>query len=122
MKTVILILVLVALVFGVVWFVRHTKTLTLPNLVMITGAVKSGKTTMGVALSLKTYIKIYRRWKFRDNLCKILHRKNKEEMPLYYSNIPVKVMDGKKEIGYVPLTDDLILRKKRLIWLNHSNL
>lgn len=116
MKIIIYIVIAVLLVLGIVWYVRHTKKLNLGNLVLITGAVKSGKTTMAVALSLKEYKRNYKAWKFRDNLCKLFHRENKEEMPIYYSNIPVLVKVGKKEIGYCPLTADLVLRKKRFTY------
>lgn len=83
---------------------------------LVTGAVKSGKSTFSFILAYRNFKKRHRRWYFR----KIIFRANEEE-PLFYSNIPVKIKH------YVPLSLDMIRRKTRLnygsvTWLDEASL
>lgn len=79
---------------------RKVKRLKLDNVVLINGGVKSGKTTLAVALAIREYRKALLSWRIKH-----LFKKDIEK-PLLYSNIPLKCK-------YVPLTRDLIERKKR---------
>lgn len=72
---------------------------------LITGGIKSGKSTFAMALTLKTYKSVHRRWAIRKYILKMLHREPEEE-PLLYSNIPLGV-------PYVQITNDLLTRKVR---------
>lgn len=60
---------------------------------------------MSVALAYKTYKRNHRQWRIRSYFQNLLHLPLDEE-PLLYSNIPLRV-------PYVPLTIDLLTRKKR---------
>lgn len=55
---------------------------------LVTGGVKSGKSTFSVNLAIKTYKRIHLRWQFRSYFQKLLQRPIAEE-PLLYSNIPL---------------------------------
>lgn len=94
------ILVLIILAFILFKIAKHLKVLKLDNVVLINGGVKSGKTTLAVALALREYRKTYIIW-----FIKHLFKKDIEK-PLLYSNIPLRCK-------YCPLTKDLIERKKR---------
>lgn len=72
---------------------------------LVTGGVKSGKSTFSVYLAEKTYKRIHRSWKVRVFFQKLLNRPVDEE-PLLYSNIPLT-------IPYVPITLELLQRKVR---------
>ena len=72
---------------------------------LVTGGVKSGKTTFALGLALSSYKKEHRSWKIRSFFAKILNKPIPEE-PLLYSNIPLSV-------PYVPITQSLLLRETR---------
>lgn len=86
------------------------------NMVLVTGGVKTGKSTMSVWLACRQYWRQRRKWWIYNHLIyPMFHKlpyprfklmKPKEE-PLFYANIPVAVK------GYTPLTRDLIQRKTR---------
>lgn len=77
------------------------KKLKLPNITLITGGVKTGKTSLAVNLAIKKYKSEHFKWKIK----KLLHIKCEE--PLLYSNIKLKY------VPHVPLTKELLLRQKR---------
>lgn len=86
------------------------------NMVLVTGGVKTGKSTMSVWLALRQYWRQKRKYYvFNYVVYPIVSRlpfkrfKNvkRKEYPLFYSNIPVAVN------GYTPLTASLIERKTR---------
>lgn len=106
------IVLIVALLLAFLFF-KYSKFLKHNNLCLITGGVKCGKTTLAVALSVKKYLKVLRGWKIRDFFCRLLHIRNKSEKPLFYSNIPVKVMYHGKDLGYVEMTPALATRTNR---------
>ena len=66
-------LILLLAIIGIISFIiyktyNHFKHLKLDNVTMITGGVKTGKSTLGVYLSLKTYKKVLRqRYTHKDN-------------------------------------------------------
>lgn len=74
-------------------------------LTLVNGGLKTGKSTFAFYLAYKNYQRALLVWKIRTYFQKLLRRKQ-DEMPLFYSNIPVNV-------PYVKLTNDLILMKKR---------
>lgn len=103
--------VLTMLILGLVCFVAYKildffKFPKVGAMCLISGGVKTGKSTFGVALSIREYKNAHRMWRIKKALCKMFDRKEPEE-PLLYSNIPLAV-------PYVPLTTDIILRKKRV--------
>lgn len=102
----IIILVLIVLIILYVLYKHKFKNLKLDALTMVNGGVKSGKTTLQVILAIKDYKKRKFKWKIQKIFCKVL-RKNPPEEPLLYSNIKLR------NIPYVELTEDLIMRRKR---------
>ena len=87
---------------------RNFKFPKVGSMVMVDGAVKSGKTTFAIGLAITTYKRAVRRWKIRKFFRKIFSRPE-EEKPLFYSSIPV-------DFDYVPLTTDLLSRKQRFAY------
>ena len=75
---------------------------------LITGGVKTGKTTFAVNLAIKNYKRNLRSVKIRNLFAKLL-RKLQEPLPLLYSNIPLAV-------PYVPVTRELLQRKVRPVY------
>lgn len=89
-------------------FLRWYKKFKFPKtncIALVTGGVKSGKTTFALGLALATYKKELRSWKF-SKFFKTLFRQEIPEKPLLYSNIPLSV-------PYVPITQSLLLRESR---------
>lgn len=106
MKSLIILLLVAAIIFFVYRFI--SKRFKLPHLNavnVVVGEVKSGKSITSLSLALKEYRKRVRIWTIRAYLCKLFKREI-DEYPLFYSSIPVG-------IDYVPVTKDLLLRKKR---------
>lgn len=106
------ILLCVAVVLALFIYVKFFKVIKVGSMTLVTGGVKTGKSTLAVYLSIKAYKKERRRvFIYNKVLYPVFHlffKKMKlKEIPLYYSNIPVAVK------GYCPLTTDLILRKTR---------
>lgn len=97
------VLILIVVIIIALFILFKFKKLPLDSVVMVNGAVGSGKTSTAVYLAIKSYKKELRAYKIR----KFLHLKVENEKPLLYSNIPLFNVD------YVPITIDLILRKKR---------
>lgn len=98
--TIILILLFIFLIF---FLSTKIKRLKLDCVSLITGGVKTGKSTLSVHLAIKKYKKNHRAWWFKRY---ILMNRNVEE-PLLYSNIPLTC-------EYVPVTQDMLERKVRL--------
>lgn len=104
-----IILLIVVVLVALVLIRKHFKRLVLPNVFLITGAVKSGKTLLSVHLAIKQYKKELRRYYFRRFFFAMFGKTvPNEEKPMLYSNIPLaKTM-------YNPLTSDIVLRKVRI--------
>ncbi len=109
----------VVILIVLVKFYKKFKVPKIGCLALVTGGVKTGKSTFAVYLSYITYKRVHRRWKLRVKLQKLLHRELSEE-PLLYSNVPLSV-------PYVPLTKDILQRKVRVrfgsvIYVNEASL
>lgn len=105
-----LLFILIIIGVLVVWhFIRKNfKMPKVGSVALVTGAVKSGKSTFSVALCLSQYKRVLRRWKVQCFFRKIFRRPLAEK-PLLYSNIPLSV-------PYVPVTKELLTRKKRFAY------
>ena len=90
----ILILIVLFLIF------KYFKTLKIGSLSLVSGGVKTGKTTLAVYLATREYRKALIRWYVRKAFGV------KEEKPLLYTNIPLKQ-------PHVLLDKDYLLRNKR---------
>lgn len=84
------------------------KTPQIAAVSLVTGGVKTGKTTFAVNLAIKNYKRNLRSVKIRNFFAKLL-RKSLEPLPLLYSNIPLA-------IPYVPVTRELLQRKVRPVY------
>lgn len=89
---------LIYIIFGaflllVIWFVyrKNFKRLAIACVTLITGAVKTGKSLLGVYLSQKKYKKVHRLWWIKTRIFK-----KKIEEPLFYTNVWVTFGRGKK--------------------------
>lgn len=103
--SIIWIILIVVAVLLIIFWIKHCKRFTFDSVVMINGAPGVGKTSFMVHKSIQLHKKIHRIW-WRKHL----FHKDLEE-PLLYSNVPI--LNYKY---YVPLTEDLILRKKRFAY------
>lgn len=111
---VILILIAAAFLLFLLW--RILKIPKFGNMTLVTGGVKTGKTTMSVWLAIRQYWRQLRKYRIYNNIIlPMLHwlpfkkckKMKKREKPLFYANVPIGIKD------YVPLTTDLIERRKR---------
>lgn len=101
------ILICVALFF-IHKFTSRFKFPKIGSLTLVTGGVKTGKSTFSVGLAIKDHKRQVRKVKLA-NFFRKLFRKKLFELPLLYSNVPLNC-------NYVPLTTDLLERKKRFVY------
>lgn len=101
------VLICVALLF-VHKFLSRFKIPKLNSLVMVTGGVKCGKSTMSVHMAISSYKKRLRATKFK-NFFRRLFKKQEYELPLLYSNVPLA-------IPYTKLSLDILMRRKRIVF------
>lgn len=87
---------------------KKTKQPKYNAIITIDGSVKTGKTSMGVYIALKEIKHRQKIWKIKSTFQKIF-KKEIDEKPLLYSNIPINYKKG-----YVQLTKDILTRKKRI--------
>ena len=104
-----IVLIYILLILAILWFVRkffkNFKTASIGSIALVDGGVKTGKTAVSVFLARREFKRSLRSVRFKNFFRKLFNKELIEE-PLLYSNIPL-------DCPYVPLTDDLLLRKKR---------
>lgn len=110
---IILIIFLAALLLFALY--KLFKIPMLSNMVLVTGGVKTGKSTMTVWLAWRAYRKQYRKYWISNNIIYPIARlftKNvkKREKPFFYANIPISCKN------FVPLTTSLLRRQKRFAY------
>ena len=108
MKDLIFFIVLLIGVFVVLKILKKYKVPKLNSLVMVTGGVKAGKSTLSVHMAISTHKRNLRHVKFKNFFRKIFNR-DLLELPLLYSNVPLAY-------PHVLLDTDLLLRKKRFVY------
>lgn len=88
---------------------KKLKKLVMPNVYLITGAVKTGKSALSVTLAMRTYRKNVVAWWFGKYLFWLRYHtfSGYPEKPMLYSNIPLATMHNR-------LTTDIIYRKVRI--------
>lgn len=102
-------IIIILLIILLLWFImKNYKQIKMGNLILVTGGVKTGKSTLSCWLVRKKYKEQLIKWWIYNFLQKLFKGKKAKliEKPLLYSNVPLKC-------DYVPLSEDLILRKKR---------
>ena len=130
-----LILIIITIVIFIIFMKLKIKNMIYGHLNLFTGELKSGKSALSLCKARKKYKSAVLCWKIKKFIYeKILHKEytisiiNEKgdkikipcEMPLFYSNIPVG-------FDYVPLTLDLLQRKKRfrfksVCWFDEASL
>lgn len=105
MKYLIYFILIAVTIFFVNKFLSRFKTAKVGSLALVTGGVKCGKSTLSVAIARSEYRARCRKIKFKNFFCKLFN-KPLYKLPLLYSNVPLGM-------PYVPITEDLLLRKKR---------
>lgn len=103
MLIIILLIILLVVIF-IIW--KKHKKLKLDCITLVVGAPKTGKTTIQVYLAIKDNKKRRFKTKFKNIF---RNKKNKIELPLLYSNIPLKYQ-------HVRLTKELLLREERFVY------
>lgn len=108
MKYLILFIIIAVVLFFVNKFLKQFKVAKIGSMSLVSGGVKAGKSTFAVALARSEYKRRVRSVKF-SNFWRKLFGKDLIELPLLYSNVPLAM-------PYVPITDDLLLRKSRFVY------
>lgn len=111
-----IIVVSVILLVVVLKLRKRAKKLKLPNVYLITGGVKCGKSLLSVNLAIKQYKRNLLKWYLTLPFMKLkqfIQRKHKDGYkvplkPVLYSNIPLRY------VKYSKLTKDILLRKVKL--------
>lgn len=106
MNYILFFLLIVVVLFIYFKFIRKLKVPKINSVTLVSGGVKCGKSTFAVNLVLKSYKRRLRSWKIRRFFARMFHLKFDVEMPLIYSNVPLKC-------PYYELTLDHLLRRKR---------
>ena len=106
MVWVLIILALLLVLF--IWLEVKHKRIKSNCVLFVSGAPKTGKSTLSVYLCIRKYK--FRRviWNISNFFLKLFKKELLEE-PYLYSNIPIKIKKG-----YVPLTREHIKREKRI--------
>lgn len=104
--TFVLIAIAILLLFLYFKYIKHIKV---GCITLVTGGVKTGKSTLSVATALREYRFAMFHWHIDRFFCK-LFKKSIPEMPLFYSNVPIKVKNFRQ------LELDHLLRKKRFAY------
>lgn len=103
-------LLIILIIAGILlhFYFKLFKIPKLNNLVLTSGGVKTGKSSLTVYFAWKKYKAALRWYKISKFVIGIFSKKKADEIekPLLYSNIPLKC-------EYVPLTKEIILRQQR---------
>lgn len=103
----IIILIIIFVILFIIF--KRSKKFNFDSTVMINGCIGSGKSLLSVKIVCNSINKAHAIWWRRRYIWSKIFRKMKyEEEPLLYSNIPIKSR------FYVPLDNDILLRKKRM--------
>lgn len=84
-------IVVVCFIIMALLFWKIYKIPKLGNMTLITGGIKTGKSTLSVYLALRKYRRVLSLWYIKCAFMSVFApKKSKPEKPLFYSNIPVK--------------------------------
>ena len=114
MRTIILLGLLIVSILLLVWWIKHAKKLKISNVYFVSGAVKTGKSFVSVALAVKTYkknlLRYYISLPIRLLICKWRKEKFDKKIykPMLYSNIPLRFVKHNR------FTKDILLRNVRI--------
>ena len=107
-------LILIGVLILVIVFWRIFKIPKCGNMVLITGGIKTGKSTLSVRMAYKTLKKQRLRVRIYNLFVIFFHKfwkrfSEKKPLPLLYSNVPLS-------IPYVPITQALLERRERFVY------
>lgn len=105
-----LILISICAVILLVVFFKGRKVPKCGSLCLITGGVKTGKSTLSVHLALRQYKRRMWQWRIRNAVRFIFRFMPYREKPILYSNVPLA------GVKYSPVTEDLLLRRVRFAY------
>ena len=106
----IFIAIAIALIVITIIIFRKLKLIKCGSLCMVTGGVKTGKSTLSVYLAIKNHKKRVFKVKLYNYVMRCIGKKEKiRDLPLLYSNVPLNY-------PYSPLTDDLLLQRTRFVY------
>lgn len=104
------ILIITALIILIIWKLLKPyiilKKMNLSSFNLITGSVKTGKSTLAIYLSVYQFYARRNITKL-ENFFRKIFKKEQKELPVLYSNIPIAT-----KYGYSPLTKEILLREK----------
>lgn len=104
-----ILLIIVVAILVLHLFRKHFKAIVLPNVFLVSGAVKSGKTLLSVHLAIKQYKKNLRQYYIAKVFATLVGLGSEYQYPpMLYSNIPLA------KVKYNPLTIDIIMQKYRI--------
>lgn len=106
-KLILILLIVVAILFVIHFINKRFKRLNMPNVFLITGAVKTGKTLLAVHLARKEIRSARFKWHIKSFFLRCLGREIPKK-PMLYTNIPI----AKTEYNIV--TMDILLCKVRI--------
>lgn len=106
-KTILFLLILVGVFFLLHWFNKHFKRITMPNVFLITGAVKTGKTLLSVHLARKELRSARLKYYLKSFFLRCFGRAVPQK-PMLYTNIPLAKTD------YNIVTMDILTCKVRI--------
>ena len=106
-KTILFLLILVGVFFILHWFNKHFKRITMPNVFLITGAVKTGKTLLSVHLARKELRSARFKYYIKSFFLRCFGRAVPQK-PMLYTNIPIAKTD------YNIVTMDILTCKVRI--------
>lgn len=106
-KFIYILIILIAL-FILYRILKKFKVPKIGSLCLVTGGVKTGKSTLSVAIACSEHKSRVRKTKFSNFFRKLL-KKPLKELPLLYSNVPLAC-------PYVQITEDLLMRRERFVY------
>ena len=95
-------------IFFIRKFINAFKVPKLNSLVLVSGGVKCGKSTLSVHMAISSYKSRVRAIKFK-NFFRKMFKKPLLDLPLLYSNVPLA-------INYVPVTRAMLMRRERFVY------
>lgn len=103
------IVIVIGIIILLFFLRRKLKILKLPNVFLITGAVKTGKSALSVHLGIKEYRKNVFKWFIGKGFYWLRYHSLSDypEKPMLYSNIPLATMHNR-------LTKEIIYREVRI--------
>ena len=119
-EKVILLILIAVLCIGLFLYFKYIKHIKVGCISLITGGVKTGKSTLSVATALREYRHALFGWYISRFFCKLVN-KPIPEMPLFYSNVPIKVKNF-RELELAHLLRQKRFNYKSVVYMQEASL